>query len=71
LSISLIYQPRATPPIKPLPPAPPKEQHHYVPFHFTGVTFERATAESANAEMLRQVLQAIGKKTFVEIRYDR
>jgi hypothetical protein len=66
----LDWQPRPTPPIKPLP-APPSEPHKHVPFHFTGVTFQRATAEQANAEMLRQVLHAIGKNIFVEIRYDR
>jgi hypothetical protein len=54
--------------VKPLPPAIPKEQRHYVNYSFTSVGTNRMSAEQADTEMLRQVLQAIGKRTFVEIR---
>lgn len=64
----LDWAPPPTPQMKPLPAPPPKEQRQ-VPFHFTSVGFQRATPEQADAEMLRQVLQAIGKNTFVEIRW--
>jgi hypothetical protein len=63
------WQPSPAPTLKPLPPAPPKEQHKVVPFCFTGLSFNRATAESTDAERLREVFRAIGRNTYVEIKW--
>ena len=63
------WQPRAEPPIKPLPPAPPSEPQHYVPFSAVGVNFQRISAEQANDEMLQQIVKALGRGQLIEIRY--
>jgi hypothetical protein len=49
---------RPAPSIKPLPPAPP-EQHKHVPFHFTGVAFQRATNEQINDQFWNEIFQRI------------
>jgi hypothetical protein len=46
--------------------ARPPEQ--YVPFHFTGVTFQRADPAALDAEWTAEVLKRIASNTFFELR---
>jgi hypothetical protein len=48
--------------------ARPPEQHHYVPFHFTGVTFRRADPAALDAEWTAEIMKRIASNTFFELR---
>lgn len=63
----LLYQPRPASP-KPLPPAPPEEPKHYVPFHFTAVGLQRADPQAADALWQQQLFRQMAKG-FCEIGY--
>jgi hypothetical protein len=59
----------ATPSIKPLPPAPPEEQHHYTTCNCVGVGFQRADPQSVDALWQQQIFKQIASGRYFEIRY--
>jgi hypothetical protein len=48
--------------------ARPPERHHYVPFHFTGVTFQRADPAALDTEWTAAILKRIASNTFFELK---
>ena len=64
----LDWLPRPDPPLKPLPPAPPKEPSHYVQYSMASVGFNRADAESVDAQWTREIMTKLAAGHFVEIR---
>ena len=62
------WQPRPVSP-KPLPPAPPEEQHHYTTCNCVGVGFQRADAESVDALWQQQIFKQKASGRFFEIGY--
>jgi hypothetical protein len=65
----LDWSPRPAPQLTPLPPPAPSEQPKYVPFNFVGVTFQRADAESVDAEWTREIMAKLAAGHFVEIQW--
>lgn len=63
------WQPRRPASPKPLPPAPPEEPHKYVPFHFAGVTFQRAANEQVNNEWWNEIFQRLAAGQLFELRF--
>jgi hypothetical protein len=62
-------QPRPTPALKPLPPAPPSDQHRYVQYSMVGVGFNRADAKSIDAEWQQRIFKQMASGRFFELRF--
>jgi hypothetical protein len=45
------------------------EPNHYVPFHFTGVTFQRADPAALDAEWTAEIMKRIASNKLFEIEY--